>query len=1185
MFSLTRKAPALVSAYENLFELDEQRLREGSGAPLLDAFVRLLTGDHRLSTRLESMPEAQAILTSDARTRGDIFARLCLIVSSPDERWSNRFRSANDRSALEALKKLLARDRDMTLPSREAHAILGRDHRVRTTGYIGCFENSSLLMLVSDAPKLLEMVVAAREAKIDAGLGGLLEATLQHVLAEFPRRPQIIAAMPLVLLALDCLRRSPSDFEPARLYLEGKKATREWLVSLKGVLHPALGAYVEAATAPFGPRYHERLKELAAEAGRLSPEERGEILAQLRRVAQDVVRRPTSAPWTFHDFLNDGRAVGAADFRSYFDSFKNIWEAVVARPCRLSPDQTLDFLATLGPPRWPRVLAFGKSVADALPRTEAARKIAEDFSSRLETGAVSAADRRNLQKQAALLRAAAEANASNTQTLEGRHAKAIADFEAAFDAAWAADLAERDRAAANASELGRVLRALAGSQRDSVLQGPVTRRELLGLFGAVIKAGPAPEPCLRKVDKIEKSLEVARAIRRIDIPRGAPELRTRATWLYEDYQGVENTRAFVEIFRPLTPVAREAWLALEAFAATSPDSAKPSGSWTKSAQPLALSLDAPARALLYALMDLPYFVAAGPPDLKPLLGHNQTMKRALVWLCAFLPVQDVVKPLTSLALRAFASHPQGGIANEILGNACLWSLSQLGVGAGLPALARIGARIRYPKVRRRVNALFEQAAREAGRPRAEIEEEIAPHHGFDAEGVSTFELQDGIGRAEIRLDDRGKAQIVWRDESGKALKAPSAKMKEKDAAGIKGVRELVGEIEADHSVQVKRVERLYRGARALDFARWREYYVDHPFVGPLCRRLIWRAETPQGAVAGLWRDGAFEDVAGRALAIAPTRMALWHPLHADEAEIAAWRERLAEVGVNQSFRQAWRETYRVTDAERATGSYSNRFAGHIVRQHQLMTLARLNDWSVRHRMWQDVRNDEPTFCILPEFGVYVEYWTAGAGGEDPPVAESTAYLYLSTDRVVFHHLNAGAATNKPAELRGAPMQVDEVPPLAFSEIMRCCDLFVAVASIAGDPNWLDLGADARHPNQWQRQADEYWREAATASLSVNAETRRDLLARMLPALNPDERLSLDDRFLIVKGVRGTYRIHLGSAAAFRADGRHVCIVPAGAPKKLVLPFEGDGILATILSKAILLSRDDKITDPVILRQL
>ena len=71
----------------------------------------------------------------------------------------------------------------------------------------------------------------------------------------------------------------------------------------------------------------------------------------------------------------------------------------------------------------------------------------------------------------------------------------------------------------------------------------------------------------------------------------------------------------------------------------------------------------------------------------------------------------------------------------------------------------------------------------------------------------------------------------------------------------------------------------------------------------------------------------------------------------------------------------------------------------------------------------------------------------------------------------------------------------------------------------------------------------------------------------------------------MKGVRGAYAIHLGSGAVFHESGRHICIVPDGAPKKLVLPYEGDETLALIMSKAMLLLRDDEIVDPVITCQL
>jgi hypothetical protein len=54
------------------------------------------------------------------------------------------------------------------------------------------------------------------------------------------------------------------------------------------------------------------------------------------------------------------------------------------------------------------------------------------------------------------------------------------------------------------------------------------------------------------------------------------------------------------------------------------------------------------------------------------------------------------------------------------------------------------------------------------------------------------------------------------------------------------------------------------------------------------------------------------------------------------------------------------------------------------------------------------------------------------------------------------------------------------------------------------------------------------------------------------------------------------------------DDQYLCIVPGGSSAsrdKLFLPFEGDGLLSIILSKAFLLAADDKITDVTITRQI
>jgi hypothetical protein len=178
-------------------------------------------------------------------------------------------------------------------------------------------------------------------------------------------------------------------------------------------------------------------------------------------------------------------------------------------------------------------------------------------------------------------------------------------------------------------------------------------------------------------------------------------------------------------------------------------------------------------------------------------------------------------------------------------------------------------------------------------------------------------------------------------------------------------------------------------------------------------------------------------------------------MDAEVAAVEAWRDRLEALQATQPFAQVWREVYALTDAERATGTYTNRWAAHILKQHQAMTLARLNGWRVTHRMCVDAPNDEPWHLVIPACNLVADYWVQGTGGENPQALDSAAYAYVSTDRVQFHRVPEGAADSATGPRRGDPVPLAEIPPVVFSEIMRHADLFTAVASIAADPEWLD----------------------------------------------------------------------------------------------------------------------------------
>jgi hypothetical protein len=285
-----------------------------------------------------------------------------------------------------------------------------------------------------------------------------------------------------------------------------------------------------------------------------------------------------------------------------------------------------------------------------------------------------------------------------------------------------------------------------------------------------------------------------------------------------------------------------------------------------------------------------------------------------------------------------------------------------------------------------------------------------------------------------------------------------------------------------------------------------------------------------------------------------------HPLLAPAGEVRGWRDHILRTGQRQPFRQAFRETYACTPAELETGTYSNRFAGHILHHRQAYALCKERAWAA---------------AFLPNVG------ENGSARRDFPDAALTAvfrYSSLNVAPSVYGNVLCGSdrvSFHRTGDRARAPVPLAEVPVLVFTEAMRDVDLFISVASIGLDPHWADHGENA-----YVR----YWQEFSLGELAETAQVRRDALARLLPQLKIASQLELTDRFLRVRGRLHSYKVHLGSAGVLiEPDDRYLCIVPATGRRTVMLPF--DEVLELILSKALLLAADDKITDPSIVRQL
>ncbi|KUL39674.1 DUF4132 domain-containing protein [Streptomyces regalis] len=635
------------------------------------------------------------------------------------------------------------------------------------------------------------------------------------------------------------------------------------------------------------------------------------------------------------------------------------------------------------------------------------------------------------------------------------------------------------------------------------------------------------------------------------------------------------------------------WRRLLAHAATA-TAARPSAKWDKAGRALIASLGADeVRERLLTWLRL-----VGRPRTRPLLNqaygadpnatfdaYNADALRGLAWLPSLLPPHpETARTLGALVETSLRKVPGLGPVNPKVANAGVNALARIDGETALAELARLATRVTYKGTLKLLNAALDARAKAMGLGREEVEELAVPAYGLTAVGRAEHRL----GEATALLDVHGpKVALSWRNAAGKAVRSVPAAVRRDHAEELKELKAAAKDIDKMLSAQSERLDRQFLARRTWPYATWRERYLDHPLVGTLARRLLW---TVDGTTVG-YADGEL-----RTLADAPvtdgTHVEPWHPVGHEPAEILAWRDWLERHGITQPFKQAHREVYLLTDAERATATYSNRFAAHILRQHQFHSLAAVRGWHNKLRLSVD---DEapPAVRELPQWGLRAEYWIEGDGGENyDDITESGSFLRLRTDQVRFYPIDApqNSAHCCGGEYRMwlrdgvapvEPLPLTDVPSLVLSEVLRDIDLFVGVASVGNDPTWQDGGPDGRFR--------EYWTSYGFGELGVGAETRRALLERLIPRLAIADRCTIEGRFLHVKGERHTYKIHLGSGNILMTpNDQYLCIVPKSnpaAPQTGYLPYEGDRMLAVILSKAMMLADDTRITDPTILSQL
>ncbi|GAB7035589.1 DUF4132 domain-containing protein [Streptomyces sp. NPDC021749] len=421
----------------------------------------------------------------------------------------------------------------------------------------------------------------------------------------------------------------------------------------------------------------------------------------------------------------------------------------------------------------------------------------------------------------------------------------------------------------------------------------------------------------------------------------------------------------------------------------------------------------------------------------------------------------------------------------------------------LAALREARRVVRHAGVTKKLDRTLRRAERNLAR-RPELALRI-PDLGLDADG--TRRLPCGPYTALLTVGE--EATLTWERADGRALASLPAAARRDHPDEVAAARDLLAKARTQIRTLIRGVEGGYLEGTVHRYDRWRDALAHSPVVRGTAARLIWEVEYAPGE----WRAvlPAAESIDDGPEPAGSAAVRLWHPARATADERRSWRDRIAELGLRQPFRQAYREHYRPD----ATGDFAHTtamFHGHLVRVEAVLGLAVRQGWNI-----------EDDVLVLP---------VGGAG-------ELTACFVIAGSLYPGASGWAEALEVKLLHADGSPQPLAEVDAVRLSEILRAVDLLVS----AGSFGWC---ASHGHEPGARQQLNRLY----DLPLGEGARMRREALRRILAAQIATGRVELGERRLLLDG---RYGIHLATGRVTR-DGDPVEISLPTGRRAVPLPF-------------------------------
>ena len=391
--------------------------------------------------------------------------------------------------------------------------------------------------------------------------------------------------------------------------------------------------------------------------------------------------------------------------------------------------------------------------------------------------------------------------------------------------------------------------------------------------------------------------------------------------------------------------------------------------------------------------------------------------------------------------------------------------------------------------------------------------------------TSALKIDDCL--IQLLIDENGKSSIVAIKNDKKLKSIPAKHRKNKQVLELKTYHKTLQE---QYRRTRKSLELAMVNGDEFSVSEMENLY-KHPVVAPMIKKLVLTCNNSYG----FWQNGSLISFNEQSSTIeGDIRIAHCSDLY--EAKI--WSDYQGYFFTNklvQPFKQVFRELYIPTKDELSETSVSRRYAGHQIQPKKAIALLKGQQWTVDYEEGlQKVHHKEN--CIARMFAM--ADWFSPADVEAPTIETIEFVDRKKGKRIAFEELNRRT----------------------FSETMRDIDLVVSVAHVGDvDP------------------------EASQSSIEL-----RSVIVKETCRLFKLNNVTFSENHAKISGNLGEYSVHLGSGVCHKMAGSALSIIPVHSQHRgrLFLPFmDDDPKTAEIMSKVLLLAKDEKIMDPSILEQI